>query len=89
VAALFAALAATLSAMMVMVNRNRESHYDKEAQRAVLSAMRESYESQIATLSREMTATQERWRDANHLLMTAQQRLRQVALPKVEMVRNF
>ncbi|MCA6120347.1 hypothetical protein J6500_00285 [Bradyrhizobium sp. WSM 1704] len=61
-----------LAAMTWIVSKNKESRYAAEYQRAVLSSMRESYEPQIAKLNREMTATPERWRDANHLLIAAQ-----------------
>jgi hypothetical protein len=66
------ALMTTLILAMNTVYRNRESRYENETHRAVLSAIRESYEAQISKLTKEMTATGDRWRDANHLLLSAQ-----------------
>jgi hypothetical protein len=70
---IFASLALSLlGVMMALIQRRQSSHYEREMHRAVLSAMRESYEAQIASLTREMTATADRWKDANHLLVSAQ-----------------
>ena len=71
-AVLMLAMISTLAIMTWIVAKNKESRYADEYQRAVLSSMRESYEPHIAKLNREMTATPERWRDANHLLIAAQ-----------------
>jgi hypothetical protein len=75
----FFALAGTLFGMMSFVlvtmmyfTSRRQSAYDKRQQRAMLSAMRSSYESQIARLTKEMTATRDRWQDANHLVLSGQ-----------------
>lgn len=62
----------TLAVMTYIVSKNKESRYAQEYHRAVLSSMRDSYEGRIGELNREMTATPERWRDANHLLLSAQ-----------------
>jgi hypothetical protein len=71
-AAFVGVLLAILALMISLIMRNRLSRYELEHHRAVLSAMRDSYESQIARLAREMTATEQRWKDANHLLISAQ-----------------
>lgn len=65
-------MVSTLAVLTWVVAKNKESRYAAEYQRAVLSSMRESYEPQIAKLNREMTATSDRWTDANHLLVAAQ-----------------
>ena len=49
-----------------------EAEYDLIRRRAELSDMREYYESQISKLSNQLTATEDRWRDANHLVLDAQ-----------------
>jgi hypothetical protein len=48
------------------------SHYDREKGRAELSEMRESYEQRIGELSKQLTATETRFRDVNHLLISSQ-----------------
>jgi hypothetical protein len=58
--------------MFVFLRDKSRSQYDVERQRTILSEMRASYENQIAKLVMDMTATQERWRDANHLLLSGQ-----------------
>jgi hypothetical protein len=70
-AGMFSFLTAVFMFTTVMAAK-RKSHWDIETQKAVLSAVRESYESQIARLSKEMTATNERLTDANHLVLSGQ-----------------
>jgi hypothetical protein len=86
-------LLAVLSFMMLLIFRRQSSHYEQELQRAVLSAMRDSYETRIAVLNREMTATKERWEDANHLLLSAQkspqQKVAHTVQPESEFLRTF
>lgn len=74
--ALFSALTAVFVFATYMASK-RQSHYDLESHKAVLSAVRDSYESQIARLSKEMTATNDRWRDANHLVLSGQKNIEQ------------
>jgi hypothetical protein len=63
-----------MTMMMWLFLRDRsKSRYDEYRNQAVLSDMRASYEHQLARLNAEMTATEQRWRDANHLLLNAQQ----------------
>lgn len=52
-------------------DRSRRS-YDDERHRAILSEFRASAEEQLARVNAELTATEARWRDANHLLLDAQ-----------------
>lgn len=59
-------------AMYTLMGERSRSRYDDEKMRAELSAMRASYEAQLAKLTAQMTATEERWRDVNHLLVSAQ-----------------
>lgn len=79
IAAISAAATAIIAAMMSTIifvflrDRNR-SRYNDDRHMAVLSEMRASYETQIAMISRQLVATEERWRDANHLILTSQER---------------
>lgn len=52
-------------------DRSRSRYNDLE-RRAELSEMRESYERKIGQLSAQLTATEERWKDVNHLLLSSQ-----------------
>jgi hypothetical protein len=83
VATAFVTLVMSVLAMMFyIIIHNRTSRYDQSEQRAILSEMRASYEHQIAKLVHQMTATEARWREVNHLLLSAQQERRQrEALP--------
>ena len=69
----FIALMMSLISFVFLRDRNR-SRYDEDRQMAVLSEMRASYETQIAMISRQLVATEERWRDANHLILASQER---------------
>ncbi|SEP66846.1 hypothetical protein SAMN05428969_0381 [Devosia sp. YR412] len=48
------------------------SKYDKQRQEVVLSAVRETYEEQISSLSKRLTATEDRWQELNHLILSSQ-----------------
>ncbi len=66
-------MTALIAVLMLVVLRDRSlSGYDKAHHHAELSAMRAAYEQQIASLNMQMIATEQRWRDANHLLLSAQ-----------------
>jgi hypothetical protein len=58
--------------LLTLVKDRSASRYDAERHMATLSGMRDAYENQIGHLNAEMTATEQRWRDANHLLISAQ-----------------
>lgn len=69
------AIVGTIMSILVLFtlrDRNR-SRYDDLRNRAVLSEMRASYEAQLALISRQLVATEERWRDANHLILASQE----------------
>ncbi len=68
---LFAALVGFL---MEMVKRSERARYDMERNRAQLEMLRASFESQIIKLNERLLATEDRWRDANHLLISSQAR---------------
>jgi len=71
------AVAVTSLAMLVFlllvyfIKQNQNAmRYSFELQRAVLSSDREFYERQLAKAALQMTSAEDRWRDANHLLLS-------------------
>lgn len=67
------AIALIIMALFVFLmvrHSQRMTHYNFELQRAALSADREFYERQLAKTALQMTASEDRWRDANHLLLS-------------------
>ncbi len=58
--------------MYTYLKDRSKSDYDFDRNRAILSDIRHSYEKQIAMLNIQMTATEQRWIDANHLLLSGQ-----------------
>lgn len=59
--------------MFVYMRERSRSRYDEEKNKAVLSDMRRSYESMLYDVNRRLLSTEERWRDVNHLLISAQE----------------
>lgn len=59
-------------ATWVLLKNKSLSQYDERKRRIHLSPMRNSYSLKLARLNDEMTATEQRWSDANHLLVSAQ-----------------
>jgi len=58
--------------MYLLQKQNRERRYDEYKHRAELEQIRKSFEDQIYKLTDRLVATDERWRDVNHLLMSGQ-----------------
>jgi hypothetical protein len=79
--ATFVGAAAAFISFVVFRDRSK-SHYDELRREAKLSAMRESFERQLQSITSQMMASEQRWRDVNHLLISAQQR--QPEKPSVE-----
>ena len=79
----FAAL--LLSIMMVYTNR-RHTRYDDERHRIELELMRRSIESQMYGLNEKLLATEDRWRDVNHLLISSQSRQPEAFEPSKQVV---
>lgn len=74
-ASIIGAVAAALSMMIVfMRQRQMQARYDREHQHAVLSMLRESYEDKISDLNSRLLATEDRWKDVNHLLLDSQRK---------------
>jgi hypothetical protein len=66
---------AILSVMIALMRqRQMQARYDREHQHAVLSMLRESYEDKIADLNSRLLATEDRWKDVNHLLLDSQRK---------------
>ncbi|WP_406868148.1 hypothetical protein [Paraburkholderia fungorum] len=67
------AAAMSLLAILFAATRYRsQSKYDADAQRAQLSMMREAYDKKLSELTAQLLATEERWKDVNHLQLAAQ-----------------
>jgi hypothetical protein len=56
----------------ILQRQARDRHYDEERHRAQLDSVRKSFEEQIYRLTDRLLATEERWRDVNHLLISGQ-----------------
>lgn len=65
-------LALGLSLLVLRQRRRLEEQMREEQKVAFLSMFRESYEDRIADLNARLLATEERWRDVNHLLLDSQ-----------------
>lgn len=74
IAGILTALIAATAAFFVATSLREKSKsgYDIVNQRAELSEMRKAYEEQIKNLSLQLTATEQRWKDVNHLLLSSQ-----------------
>lgn len=68
------AFAALLFAVMTFYTQRRHTKYDEEQHRVQLELMRQSIESQMYGLNEKLVATENRWRDVNHLLISSQSR---------------
>src|SRR4051794_13547780 len=67
-------LAVSVIAILFVLLRDRsKSRYDEFEHRAILSEMRNSFEEKIRNLQMQLMGTQERWKDINHLLLSAQE----------------
>jgi hypothetical protein len=72
IAALITAFIMSVTLLIIMLIRNSQKamHYNFELQRAAISADREFYERQLEKTAMQMTASEDRWRDANHLVIS-------------------
>lgn len=68
------AFAALLLTVMVVYTQRRHTKYDEERHRIQLELMRRSIETQMYGLNEKLLATEDRWRDVNHLLISSQSR---------------
>jgi hypothetical protein len=60
---------------LLLRQRQMRERYDLEHHKAVLSIFRENYEDKIADLNSRLLATEDRWKDVNHLLLDSQRNL--------------
>ncbi len=58
--------------LFVFMRDRSITRYDKSRREVQLSAMRETYEQQISELAKRLTATEDRWQELNHLIITSQ-----------------
>lgn len=58
--------------MLTAFRERSQSKYNEERHRAELSAMRAALEHSISNMNMQLMATEQRWRDVNHLLISAQ-----------------
>src|SRR5262245_33793946 len=58
--------------LMVAYDQRSRGHYNSEKHRMELELMRRSIESQIYSLTDKLVATEGRWKDVNHLLLSSQ-----------------
>ena len=71
IAASIAGLA--LTATIFVYLRTRETRYDQELKRIQLEAMRMAIERRIYELNDDLLASDDRWRDVNHILLSSQE----------------
>lgn len=64
--------AATAILLLHFLRDKSKSRYDEEHRRAEISEMRKSYEDQMKSLTLQLSATDQRWKDLNHLLLSSQ-----------------
>ena len=67
-------MVALVVAVLLIRQRQMLARYDAEHHRAVISILRENYEDKIAELNSRLLATEERWKDVNHLLLDGQRK---------------
>lgn len=76
--------AVLLGVVMVIYTNRRQTRYDAERHRVELEMMRRSIESQMYSLNEKLLATEDRWRDVNHLLISSQNRQPDLMVPLKE-----
>lgn len=69
------ALMGVLIALMTNYRAVREARYNHELHRVELELMRKSLEGELYGVTKRLTATEPRWRDVNHLLLSSQERV--------------
>ena len=75
-----------LIGIMVMYNSRRRTHYDADTHRIELELMRRSIESKMYGLNEKLLATEDRWKDVNHLLISSQNRQQDALEPSKQVV---
>lgn len=85
IGAMVATLTTALIAALIWYDRRRSARYNNELHRSELDMMRASTERKIYELTERLLATEERWRDANHLLLDSQKVQAAGTGPEVQM----
>jgi len=75
-----------LIALMSAFNYRRGMRYDDDKHRIELEMMRRSIETQMYGLNEKLVATEERWKDVNHLLISSQNRQADIFEPSKQVV---
>jgi hypothetical protein len=70
--AVIGSVAAIMIALRLWQRGTHDRSYDAERQHVLISEMRSLYEHQIALATKQLMATEERWRDVNHLILESQ-----------------
>lgn len=77
ISTMIVAMTAVMVGLYSLIYSKRQyelSRYDHDVRKAVMSEARYAYEKQLADLNMQLTATQARWADANHLLIESQKK---------------
>lgn len=61
-------------AALIYYRSNRQREYDQEKNKANLEMLRESYERKMYDMMERLVKHEERWKDVNHLILSAQNR---------------
>lgn len=64
---------AGLIGALVYYRSNKDRRYNEERNRVELHSLRESYESKIYDLMNRLISNESRWKDTNHLILSAQE----------------
>lgn len=72
IVSVLAAVIVVVAVLLIRLWTSREQRYDRDKQIAVIEDMRRSLEDKVYELTRRQLATEDRWRDTNHLILSAQ-----------------
>lgn len=73
------ALTTVLFVVLLLFRQDRSARYNQERQEAELEKLRAFFESKIYGLTDRLLATEDRWRDVNHLVISTQTRQADIA----------
>lgn len=69
---IYVVLLSIVTLLLLLFRQRRERGYDDERNKAQLELIRDHFEQQIYDLTERLVATEQRWRDTNHLLISSQ-----------------
>jgi hypothetical protein len=64
--------AVTLISLTIIYTRRRQETYDQNLNKYKLESLRDALEAEIYKINSRLTATEDRWRDVNHLVLSSQ-----------------